>query len=66
MKTFENEKFDVDVRTKIMKPNLLHDLLHGVDSTMCKQRSIASCWNVSQILLQNQLLEYKYVPFILR
>ena len=29
---------NVDVRTKIMIPNLLQDLLHGVDSTMCKQR----------------------------
>ena len=28
----------MDVRTKIMKLNLLHDLLHGVDYTMCKQR----------------------------
>ena len=28
----------MSVRTKIMQPNLLHDLLHDVDSTMCKQR----------------------------
>ena len=27
----------MDVRTKIIKPNL-HDLLHDVDSEMCKQR----------------------------
>ena len=31
-------KCDVGVRTKIMKHNLIHYLIHGVDSTMCKQR----------------------------
>ena len=36
--TPQDVKIDVDVRTKIMKPNLLHDLLCGVDSTMCNQR----------------------------
>ena len=38
MKTLKNVKCDVNVRTKIMLPNRLHDLLFGVDSTMCKQR----------------------------
>ena len=28
----------MDVRTKIIKPNLLHELLHGVDSTICKAK----------------------------
>ena len=28
----------MDIREKIMKVKLLHDLLHGVDSTICKQR----------------------------
>ena len=50
---------DVYVSTKTLKPNILHDLLHRVDPIMCKQKSIASCWNVSQMLLQNQLLECK-------
>ena len=35
MKIFKNVTWEVDVGTKIMNPNLLHDLLHGV---MCKQR----------------------------
>ena len=39
MKTLKIIKYDVDVRKKIMKPNILLDLLHGIDSTMCKQRT---------------------------
>ena len=26
-----------------LKPDLLHELLHDVDSIMCKQKSITSC-----------------------
>ena len=37
MKTLKNKKCGVDVRTKIMNPINLQDLLHGVDFTVCKQ-----------------------------
>ena len=32
------KRCDVNVRTKIMKPKFLHNLIQGVDSTICKQR----------------------------
>ena len=36
MKTYENVKCDVNVRSKIKKPRLLPATLHGVDLTICK------------------------------
>ena len=38
MKTLKNVNMCLGCQMKIMKPNLLHDLLHGIDSTMCKKR----------------------------
>ena len=38
LKHIKTLKCDVDVRMKIKKPNLLHDWLHDVDFTMCKQK----------------------------
>ena len=36
MKTYENVKYDVNVRIKIKKHRLSHFWLFGVDLTMCK------------------------------
>ena len=36
MKTYENVKYDVNVRIKIKNPRLFHAWLFGVDLTMCK------------------------------
>ena len=36
--TSKRKKCDVSVRTKIMKLSFLHNLLHGIDSTMCNHR----------------------------
>ena len=38
LKHIKTLKCDVDVRMKIKKPNLLHEWLHDVDFTMCKQK----------------------------
>ena len=34
--TYENVKYDVNVRIKIKKPRLFHVWLFGVDLTICK------------------------------
>ena len=36
---YENVKCEVNVRTKIKKPRLLHAWLNGVDSTMCQSNN---------------------------
>ena len=36
MKTYENVKFDVNVRIKTKEPGLFHVWLFGVELTMCK------------------------------
>ena len=40
---------DVNVIMVAKKPNILHDLLHGVNLTICKSKK----HNTSQILFQN-------------
>ena len=39
MKTYENVKYDVNVRIKIKKPRLSHVWLFGVDNVQIKQTS---------------------------
>ena len=37
MKTYENVKYDANIRLKIKKPRLFHVLLFGVDNVQIKQ-----------------------------